>query len=142
MSLSKIDVLYKEYTQKRYLDINKEQFVYLVNLMPACLIAMSDGIMDRNEWKTVKGLIKILGIELATDDLGGEKEENLMLIYRGEMRYLIKYKDLWQEKFLNALKMYFTENEAAIDFTKETLELFEDDSNAPEVVKMKGILGI
>lgn len=142
MVLSKIDELFKEYTQKRYLDVNKEQFIYLVNLMPACLVAMSDGIMDHNEWDTVKSLTKILGEEFATEDLGSEKEENLMLIYRGEMRYLIKHKEEWQIKFMEALKEYFIENEAAKDFTEETIDLFVKDDIVPEVVKLKSQLGI
>lgn len=137
-----IDELFQEYTQQRNLDINKEQFIYLVNLMPACLLAMSDGIVDRDEWDTVKSLTKILGEEFATEDLGGEKEENLMLIYRGEMRYLIKHKHEWQEKFMAALKDYFTENDAATDFIEETLELFVEDIDAPEVVELRNQLGI
>jgi len=142
MALSKIDDLFKEYTQKRYLDINKEQFIYLVNLMPACLLAMSDGIIDHEEWDTVKSLTKILGEEFATEDLGSEKEENLMLIYRGEMRYLIKHKNEWQDKFMEALKEYFIENESATDFIEETLELFVEDTEAPEVIQLRKQLGI
>lgn len=142
MALSKIDELFKEYTQKRNLDINKEQFIYLVNLLPACLLAMSDGIVDHDEWDTVKSLTKILGEEFATEDLGTEKEENLMLIYRGEMRYLIKHKEKWQEKFMIALKEYFTENDAATDFIEETLELFVEDMDAPEVAELRSQLGI
>lgn len=142
MASSKIDELYKEYTQKRFLDINKEQFIYLVNLMPACLIAMSDGIMDQDEWETVKSLTKILGEEFATEDLGKEKEENLMLIYRGEMRYLIKHRSEWQEKFMAALKEYFTTNEGAKDFIDETLELFAEDLEDDNVQQIKSQLGI
>ncbi|MDH5367779.1 MAG: hypothetical protein OEW67_12385 [Cyclobacteriaceae bacterium] len=142
MASSKIDKLFKEYTQKRNLDINKEQFIYLVNLMPACLVAMSDGIMDHDEWETVKSLTKILGEEFATEDLGTEKEENLMLIYRGEMRYLIKHKEEWQDKFMEALKDYFIENDAAKGFIEETIELFEKGDNPPEVLKLKSQLEI
>ena len=135
----RMDALFTEYTQKRFLDINKEQFIYLVNLMPACLVAMSDGIVDRDEWATVKSLTKILGEEFATEDLGTEKEENLMLIYRGEMRYLIKHRAEWQDKFMNALKQYFFENESSKDFVEETLELFAEDDQADEIKTALGI---
>ena len=65
-----------------------------------------------------------------------------MLIYRGEMRYLIKHKDEWQENFMSALKEYFTENESATDFIEETLELFVEDTEAPEVTELRNQLGI
>lgn len=135
----RLDSLYTEYTQKRNLDINKEQFIYLVNLMPVCLVAMSDGIMDSDEWATVKSLTKILGEEFATEDLGTEKEENLMLIYRGEMRYLIKHRDEWQDKFMGALKQYFFENESSKEFVEETIELFAEDEGAEEIKTALGI---
>jgi len=142
MSDSKIDLLYQEYSEIRFLDINKEQFVYLVNLMPVCLLAMSDGIMDKEEWATVKSLTKILGEEFASADLGDEKEENLMLIYRGEMRYMVKHRDKWETKFISALREYFTVNEGAKDFVEETIELFEDQIDEDEVSRIKGSLGL
>ena len=142
MSDSKIDLLYQEYSEIRFLDINKEQFVYLVNLMPVCLLAMSDGIMDKEEWATVKSLTKILGEEFASEELGEEKEENLMLIYRGEMRYMVKHRDKWESKFISALREYFTVNDAAKDFVKETIELFEDQIDDAEVNRIKGSLGL
>ena len=142
MSETKIDQLYKEYSEIRFLDINREQFIYLINLMPACLLAMSDGIMDKEEWATVKSLTKILGEEFASDDLGEEKEENLMLIYRGEMRYLVKHRNKWEAKFIGALKEYFTINDAAKEFVEETIELFEDLAEENEVVRVRTVLGI
>ena len=110
--------------------------------MPACLIAMEDGIIDKEEWATVKSLTKILGEEFATEDLGTEKEENLMLIYRGEMRYLIKHKEEWQEKFMDALKEYFTENDSASEFVEETIELFAEDEDHPVVQQVRSQLSI
>jgi len=142
MSDSKIDQLFQEYSEIRFLDINKEQFVYLVNLMPVCLLATSDGILDKEEWETLKSLTKILGEEFASDDLGEEKEENLMLIYRGEMRYLVKHRDKWESKFIAALREYFAVNEAAKDFVEETFELFEDMTEEVEVVKLRKSLGL
>ena len=142
MSETKIDLLYKEYSEIRFLDINKEQFVYLVNLMPVCLLATSDGIMDKDEWATVKSLTKILGEEFASEDLGEEKEENLMLIYRGEMRYMVKHRNKWESKLLSALREYFSTNEAAKDFVEETIELFEDQTEEAEVTKIKNALGL
>jgi tellurite resistance protein len=127
--MSKIDQLYEEYTQERYINLNKEQFVYIVNLFPAFRVVMSDGIVDQEEWVTVKRLAKILGDEFASEDLGDEKEENLMLIYRAEFRHLIKNLDKWQSKFLEALKDYFNENDTSKEFVVETMYLFASASD-------------
>jgi hypothetical protein len=127
--MSKIDQLFKEYTQERFIKLNKEQFVYIVNLFPALRVVMSDGIVDQEEWVTVKRLAKILGDEFASDDLGEEKEENLMLIYRAEFRHLVRNLDKWQDKFLAALKDYFNENEPAREFVVETMYLFASSSD-------------
>lgn len=133
MAKSKMDNLYTEYMQVRFLDINKEQFIYIAHLLPSCLIVMSDGLLDQEEWVTLKRLSKILGSEFATDDLGTEeKEENLMLIYKAEIRYLIKHKDIWQDKFIAALKEYFIEQPSSKEFVKETMELFVSSDQNPD----------
>ncbi|UII33416.1 hypothetical protein LVD17_06220 [Fulvivirga ulvae] len=136
MAKSKMDDLYTEYTQIRFLDINKEQFIYIAHLLPSCLIVMSDGLLDREEWVTLKRLSKILGDEFATEDLGlEEKEENLMLIYKAEIRYLLKNREKWEAKFIAALRDYLANNNASKEFLNETMELFasqEQDKDKAE----------
>jgi hypothetical protein len=133
MASSKIDILYKEYTQVRFLDVNKEQFIYIAHLLPSCLLVMSDGLLDNEEWVTLKQLSKILGDEFASDDLGtDEKQENLMLIYKAEIRYLLKNRDMWENKFLTALKEYLTNNPASVEFLNETLDLFAGPDAHPD----------
>ncbi|MGK7390588.1 MAG: hypothetical protein ACNS60_09555 [Candidatus Cyclobacteriaceae bacterium M2_1C_046] len=128
-----IDKLYQEYTNARFLDINKEQFIYLMHLLPGCLIVMSDGLLDREEWVTLKQLSKILGDEFASEDLGDkEKEENLMLIYKGEMRYLLKNREQWEDKFINALQDYLKLSASSRDFVKETMDLFASPEQKPK----------
>jgi len=127
--MSQIETLHKAYAQERFITLNKEQFIYIVNLFPALRVVLSDGILDREEWDTVKRLAKILGDEFASIDLGEEKEENLMLIYKGEFRYLIKNLEQWEARFLSALKEYFEENEASKEFVMETMYLFAHASN-------------
>lgn len=132
MAKTKMDDLYTEYTQVRFLEINKEQFIYIAHLLPSCLIVMSDGLLDKEEWVTLKSLSKILGSEFASDDLGtDEKEENLMLIFKAEIRYLIKNKEQWQDKFIAALREYIKDNEASKEFLRETMELFVSDDQNP-----------
>jgi tellurite resistance protein len=143
-----MDQLYKDYTNERFIQLNEEQFVYLVNLFPALRVVESDGIVDSDEWSTVKRLAKILGKEFASEDLGEEKEENLMLIYRSEFRYLVKNLDKWEEPFLNALKEYFEENESSKEFVLETMYLFANasdgisDEEDAVIVKLIDYLGL
>jgi len=133
MAKSKMDNLYTEYTQVRFLEINREQFIYITHLLPSCLIVMSDGLLDKEEWVTLKRLSKILGDEFATDDLGtDEKEENLMLIYKAEIRYLVKNREIWEEKFIEALKEYIKDQESSKEFVKETMELFVSSEQSPD----------
>jgi tellurite resistance protein len=125
----KIDQLYNEYKRNRFLELNKEQFIYVVNLFPALLVVLSDGIIDREEWGTVKKLAKILGSEFASEDFGKDKEENLTLLYRSEFRYLLKNRERWEKKFLIALKDYFVVNDSAKEFVLETMYLFAHASD-------------
>lgn len=148
MSTSAMDQLFSDYLKERNIKINKDQFIYIVNLLPALLVVLSDGIVDREEWTTVKKLAKILGNEFATEDLGVDKEENLTLIYRSEFRYLLKSREQWEERFLDALREYFKENESSKDFVLETMYLFANASDGISeeedeiIVKLCGRLGI
>jgi len=121
--------LQEEYQEARNIQLNQEQFVYLINLFPSLLVVLSDGIVDREEWVTVKKLAKILGTEFATEDLGVEKEENLTLIYKAEFRYLLKYREQWEDKLLGGLKTYFEHNDGSKDFVLETMHLFAHASD-------------
>lgn len=137
MEQSKIDSLFDEYAQLRFLDITKEQFIYMAHLLPSCLIVMSDGLLDKEEWVTLKRLTKILGDEFATAELGElEKEENLMLIYQGEIRYLLKHRKEWESKFLDALCEYLDGKESSKEFVGETLDLFTAPEQEPEQVEV------
>lgn len=122
-------ILKEVYTSHRNITMGDEQFIYLVNTFPALLVVKSDGLVDRDEWNIMKSLARILGHEFATEDLGIEKEENLTLIYRAEFRYLLKNKDIWQLKFLDALKEYFKENTGSKEFIMETMYLFAHASD-------------
>jgi hypothetical protein len=121
---NKMQTLYREYTQHRFITLNQQQFTYVVNLFPLLLVILSDGSVDRDEWQVVKKLAEFLGSEFATDDLGLEKEENLALIYEGEFKYLLKNKDKWEKKFLEALKECFEQNNLIKDFVAETISIF------------------
>lgn len=136
MPESKIDSLYKEYSEVRFLEINREQFIYIAHLLPACILVMSDGLLDKDEWLTLKQLSKIFGDEFADENMGtDEKQENLMLIYKAEIRYLLKSREIWERKFLAALNEYLQTNPNSKEFLEETLDLFAGNEAAPDEVE-------
>ncbi|MEL6535531.1 MAG: hypothetical protein AAFQ98_08985 [Bacteroidota bacterium] len=139
MATDKMTSLYEQYTGERYISLNREQFIYIANLFPALLVVLSDGIVDTEEWQTVKKLANILGAEFATEELGEDKEENLTLIYKNEFRYLLKNREVWEEKILEALKDYFTQNDSSKEFVVETMHLFANSSDGISVVENETI---
>ncbi|HAA16925.1 MAG TPA: hypothetical protein DCE41_36515 [Cytophagales bacterium] len=139
MATDKMNSLFEQYTAERYISLNKEQFIYIANLFPALLVVLSDGIVDTEEWQTVKKLAHILGAEFATEELGEDKEENLTLIYKNEFRYLLKNREDWEEKILEALKDYFTQNDSSKEFVVETMHLFANSSDGISVVENETI---
>ena len=124
-----MDALYKSYTKARNLTLNKEQFSHLVRIFPSLLVLISDGIIDKEEKLIMRIQASKLGYDFASEDLGMEKEENLMLIYQAEFRYLIKYRHLWERKFLDALKEIIKNNRAEKDLIKETMQMFANASD-------------
>ncbi|MDQ3534455.1 MAG: hypothetical protein M3421_02385 [Bacteroidota bacterium] len=120
----KIDDLYQEYVNHRKVELNKEQFVWIVNLFPALMVVLSDGIVDSEEWAEVKKLSSKLGKEFSSEDKGANQEVNLTTIYRTEFQFLLKNRDKWEVKFLNALKDYFEENKESKSFVLESMFLF------------------
>jgi len=119
-SQSSIDQLYLEYVKARSLDIDRKHFLYILNLLPAFWVVLSDGIMDQDEW----GIVKKLGTILGKNVVKSEEEDELLGLYKNEFRYLIRHQKEWKDKFFNALRSYFDENPSAKDFVVETMFLF------------------
>lgn len=137
--MTSLENLYKEYSKERSLKLSQEQFMYLVNLFPALRVALSDGVVDEDEWVTVKRLAEILGDEFSSEEPGEDKKENLMLIYKAEFRYLIKNIDSWEDRFLDALREQLKVNEASREFVMETMYLFAHASDGVSDEEMKTI---
>ena len=123
------ELLYHSYLDERFISINKDQFAQLLKIFPALLILKSDGIIDHEEKLIMSIQAGKLGYEYATDDLGLEKEENLMLIYRDEFKYLLKNHHKWEKKFLDVLKQYIEDDIDEKHQIKETMQLFASASN-------------
>ncbi len=120
----KIEDLYREYTTARKLNVSIDQFIYIVNLFPALLVALSDGLVDRFEWDEVNRLADKLGAQFAGEQLKGEMQADLSNVYKQEFKFLLENREHWEMKFLNALKDYFHENENSKDFVLESMFLF------------------
>jgi hypothetical protein len=88
------------------------------------MVVLSDGIVDSEEWAEVKKLSSKLGKEFSSEDKGANQEVNLTTIYRTEFQFLLKNRDKWEVKFLNALKDYFEENKESKSFVLELMFLF------------------
>lgn len=123
------ELLYHSYLDERFISINKDQFAQLLKIFPALLVLKSDGIIDHEERLVMSIQAGKLGYEYATDDLGLEKEENLMLIYRDEFKYLLKNHHKWEKKFLDVLKQYIEDDIDEKHQIKETMQLFASASN-------------
>ncbi len=123
------ELLYHSYLDERFISINKDQFAQLLKIFPALLVLKSDGIIDHEEKLVMSIQAGKLGYEYATDDLGLEKEENLMLIYRDEFKYLLKNHHKWEKKFLDVLKQYIEDDIDEKHQIKETMQLFASASN-------------
>ena len=123
------ELLYHSYLDERFISINKDQFAQLLKIFPALLVLKSDGIIDHEEKLVMSIQAGKLGYEYATDDLGLEKEENLMLIYRDEFKYLLKNHHKWEKIFLDVLKHYIEDDIDEKNQIKETMQLFASASN-------------
>lgn len=124
-----LDALYTSYIDKREILIDKNQFIRLLTVYPALVVLMSDGVVDKEERLIMNIHASKLGYDFASDDLGLEKEENLMLIYKAEFTFLIKNRHEWECKFLDTLKEYLENNEKEKSLVKETMQLFASASN-------------
>lgn len=128
-----LDTLYHAYIQKREIPLHKHQFIHLLKIYPALVVLMSDGVVDKEERLIMNIQASKLGYDYATEDLGIEKEENLMLIYRAEFRYLIKNRHDWERKFLDVLKEYLKNNDEEKSLVKETMQLFASASQGTSI---------
>ena len=126
--------LYQDYLSERSIELNPEQFSYVINLFPALLVVLSDGIVDGGEWAIVNKLASIIGTEFELDEEGRNIEEQLTNTYRNEFKYLLENWEKWEKRFLQALKEQFENNDNSKEFVIETMNLF---ANASEGISTK-----
>jgi len=120
---SQVDLLFEEYLKTRKIDINRGQFMYLLNLYPSLIVCMSDGVLDKEEWD---GVLRIAdGIaEAYVESPEKEERQKMALLFRTEFRYLLENIDRWKKRFLNALKNHLENNTDDKEFVLEAMYLF------------------
>jgi len=129
--MQKIEELFNEYSSVRSHQLTQDQFATVLSLIPALIVATSDGVMDSKEWTLVNKLAKMLGDELIPDDIEGviEKEEALMKVIRDEVGYIMRNISKWEEKVMDALKEHVADNTKSKEFISETMHLFAATSS-------------
>jgi tellurite resistance protein len=129
MSVHTVSNLYIEYTEHRRIKLTFEQFSVFITFYPALLVAHTDGVIDENEWQLLKGLADNLAV--LTVRKGADKEElkDLKQLFFSEFAYLIKHFDLWERKFIKALKNYLVDQPKESEAVIKVIYSLADASN-------------
>lgn len=128
MSDSLISSLYRKYKEHRSISFNEEEFTSFLAFFPVLLVAASDGIVDREEWRYCQKLANGLVASFQEKDQEAKKQA-LNRQYRKEFIFLLSLIEEWEEDFLQALEEYFTQFPYAKKFVTQTVYLFADASN-------------
>ena len=148
--MSKLDELFKDYGTKRSHNLSKDQFGSILKLIPALLVATSDGVMDSREWVLVDKLTRMMGDELIPDDVENvvEKEELLMRSIRDEIGYIMRTISTWQEAIIQAVKEEIKDTVRDQEFVEEAMFMFArtsadySDEEEEKIDELCGQLGI
>lgn len=130
MESQTLDNLFSQYSQERDHSLSKQQFAALLKLVPALMVASSDGL-DSREKSLVNKLTKMMGDELIPDDVEGvlDKEEVLMKNLQEELNYILKNISRLRPQIIAALKDQLAEDEKSKDFVSEAMYLFAGASS-------------
>lgn len=133
-----IDRLQQEYERNRPARLTQDQFIYLVQMFPALLVSMSDGVLDKEEWEAVLKTSENLGKNFAVSS-GAADVNELTDVYKTEFRYLLDNYERWKKKFINALQEYLSENPSAKDLVLESMYLFANAADGISKVEQEMI---
>ena len=124
--MSQLDQLFKDYSAQRTHTLTKEQFAAILKLIPALLVATSDGVMDSREWVLVDKLTRMMGDELIPDDVENvvEKEDELMRAIRDEIGFIMRTISNWQEGIIQSVKELIKDSERDQEFVEEAMFMF------------------
>jgi hypothetical protein len=135
---SQVEILFDEYRKVRKVELNLEQFAYIVNLYPSLLVCMCDGVLDKEEWDGVLQLASGLSEEYG-DHLDHKGKEHLAQVFRTEFRYLLENIERWRKKFLNALKGQLETDTVDKEFVLESMYLFANAADGISDIEQQTI---
>lgn len=128
MAGNKVSILYHKYKEARPIPFEEEEFISFLVFFPALLVAASDGVVDREEWRYCQKLA--WGLVGSAQQEGKKKKiHHLTRIYRKEFVFLLQNLEEWEEEFLLALHDYLQSFPYAKKFISQTIYLFADASN-------------
>lgn len=127
MPKNRILRLYHQYKKVRPVPFDEEQFTSFLAFFPVLLVAASDGVVDREEWRYCQKLAEGLVSSYPRYDKE-HSADALTRIYRKEFVFLLSNLEEWEEDFLLALEEYFQLNPYAKKFVTQTVYLFADAS--------------
>lgn len=125
---SPIKELYDYYTQNRVFKLSLEHFVLIVELFPALMIIMSDGIIDKEERTHLDRLLRSLYHHFEQDGFPPKKATELSQFVADEMEYLSKNIEQWKAYFLRTLKVYLKQNPEMKETITDLMYLFAETS--------------
>ena len=106
-----LELLYKEYTQTRKIDLTFEQFTALATFFPALLVISTDGEVDNEEWNYIDRLGFDMCDSFAQNGMSPQELKDLKKLFKREIHFLQENFDTWERKFIKALKSYLIEHE-------------------------------
>ncbi len=124
--MQKVDQLFDSYSQSRDHNLTKEQFVSVISMVPALLVANSDGVLDTKEMMLVGKLSAMLGDEFIPDDVENvdEKEKEMMNAIKAELQHILRNASSLENDILDALKEHGASNPKSKEFMEHAMHLF------------------
>ncbi len=119
--------LFEQYREERSLDIQINHFSYLLSLYPALIVCSADQSVDDVEWLRLEQSSEIIAETLEIEDSGVFSKEDIALMLKNELRYLMSNQEKWKTNFLYALKMEIG-NSIEKEFVLESIYLFANSS--------------
>lgn len=129
-------ILHKEFETARKVNLTFDEFQILVVSYPLFKVAGADGEFDETERQL---LLEILGnffSEIFKDNLSKEDKEKLANLFVDDLKFIDSKKDIFDKKFLEALKEFPLELKTSIkDLLKDMAEVDgEFDDSEKEMV--------
>jgi hypothetical protein len=142
-----IQTLYQDYISASRSQITQTEFEPLFIFFPALLVVAGDGQVDEEEWVYVKYLAKFMA-DTFKKDLSPTDRDKLENEYFKELSYLLKSLSQWENKFIENLCEYISNDDKLKEDIDDLLHTFaeasggESDAEQEVIDKLKKRLNI